>query len=504
MHSSTPGYGQDIDYSRKWYVMAAVAMSIFLATIDGSIVNVALPTLVRDLNTDFPTVQWVVLAYLLTITTLILSIGRLGDMIGKKPIYTAGFVIFTIGSGLCGLAPTIYWLIGFRVLQAIGAAMTMALGMAIVTEAFPPQERGKALGLAGSIVSIGIVMGPVLGGIIIDALGWNWIFFVNLPIGIIGIFMVSRFVPNFKPTGEQRFDYLGATTLFISLMAFLLALTWGQRVGFGAPNILVLFALWLVFLALFFIIEWKASQPMVDLRLFQNSLFSINLITGFMSFVALAGTIILMPFYLENVLGYAPRSVGLLIAVVPITLGISAPISGILSDRYGTRPIAVIGLASMAAGFYAVSTLSLQTSALGYILRFLPVGIGIGVFQSPNNSAIMGSVPRTRLGIASGLLSITRTLGQTVGIAILGALWASRTIFHAGGLLEGGATTAPSAVQVSALQDTFLLVVFLMAAALGLGIWGLAQERRGYRMPEAEQISHSSAKTPHQTVQKSE
>jgi EmrB/QacA subfamily drug resistance transporter len=483
MQQPSPDYGQNIDYSRKWSVMAAVAMGIFLGTIDGSIVNVALPTLVRSLNTDFPTVQWVVLAYLLTITTLMLSIGRLGDMIGKKPIYMGGFVVFTISSALCGLSPTVHWLIGFRVVQAIGAAMMMALGIAIITEAFPPQERGRALGIGGSIVSVGIVVGPVLGGIIVDALSWHWIFYVNLPIGIIGTVMVGRLVPNFKPVGEQRFDYPGAGSLFISLMAFLLALTWGQQVGFGAPQILVLFAIWFVFLVIFLFIEWKSSQPMVDLKLFQNSLFSINLITGFMIFVSIAGTIILMPFYLENILGYAPRSVGLLLAVVPIALGITAPISGSLSDRFGTRSITVIGLAILVFGFYAVSTLNEQTTALGYILRFLPIGLGVGIFQSPNNSAVMGSVPRARLGVASGLLAITRTLGQTVGIATLGALWASRIIYRLGSAPEGGATTAPVAVQVNALQDTFLFVVVLIAVALMLGGWGLLQERRGRRMP---------------------
>src|SRR5262245_40098666 len=172
---------QAVDYSRKWYVMAAVAMSIFLATLDGSIVNVALPTLVRDLNTNFATVQWVVLAYLLTQATLLLGIGRLGDMIGKKPIFNAGFVVFTVGSVLCGLAPSVYWLIGFRVVQAIGAAMTLALGAGIMTEAFPAKERGKALGLIGTVVSVGVVLGPTLGGIIIEAASWHWIFFVNLP-----------------------------------------------------------------------------------------------------------------------------------------------------------------------------------------------------------------------------------------------------------------------------------------------------------------------------------
>ena len=475
---------QPVDYSRKWYVMAAVAMGLFLGTIDGSIVNVALPTLVRAFDTQFAVVQWVVLAYLLTITTLMLSVGRLGDMIGKKPLYATGFVVFTLGSVLCGLAPSVYWLIGFRVLQAIGAAMLMALGMAIVTEAFPPSERGRALGISGTMVSVGIVVGPVLGGLLIGALSWHWIFFVNLPVGIVGTWMVIRFVPVLKPAGGQRFDLVGALTLFLCLMALLMALTLGQQVGFAETIVLALFAASLVLLALFLAIERRIRYPMIDLRLFRDRLFNINLVTGFVIFVCMSGTIILMPFYLENVLGYTPRSVGLLLAIVPIALGITAPISGSLSDRFGPRPIIVGGLLMLLLGFSAVSTLSTGTTALGYVLRFLPIGIGIGTFQSPNNSAVMGAVPRSRLGIASGLLSLTRTLGQTTGIAALGALWATRVLRRAGGTLPAGATSAPAAAQVAGLNDTFTIVVILIALALALAIWGLVQERRSRHLPQ--------------------
>jgi EmrB/QacA subfamily drug resistance transporter len=469
---------QKIDYSRKWYVMAAVAMSTFLATIDGSIVNVALPTLVQDLDADFATVQWVVLAYLLTLATLLLSMGRLGDMVGKKPIYTAGFVVFTTGSVLCGLAPTVYWLIAFRVLQAVGAAMTLALGMAIVTEAFPPSERGRALGLNGTIVSIGIVVGPTLGGVILDSLSWNWIFYVNLPVGILGTLMSLRFVPAFKPAGRQRFDFAGAASLLASLLSLLLALTLGQHLGFTDPRVLILFGLFVAVLAAFITIERRSSQPMIDLNLFQNRLFSINLVTGLITFVSLGGTIILIPFFLQNVLGYDTRQVGLLMATVPLAIGVVAPISGAVSDRIGPRPITVVGLATMLLGFYAMSTLDAQTGTLGYVLRFLPVGVGMGIFQSPNNSAVMGAVPRQRLGIASGLLSVTRTLGQITGIAVLGALWASQVAYHSGAALLGGVTNAPAAAQVAGLHNTFLVVMVLLALGLALSVWGLVQERR--------------------------
>jgi EmrB/QacA subfamily drug resistance transporter len=412
--------------------------------------------------------------------------GRLGDMIGKKSVYITGFIVFTMGSALCGLAPTVYWLIGFRVIQAIGAAMIMGLGMAIITEAFPPSERGKALGIGGAIVSVGIVVGPTLGGVIIDALSWRWIFYVNLPIGIIGTLMALRFVPNFKPSGRQTFDFLGAITLFISLLALLLALTMGQQLGFGDGRILALVGVWLLFLIAFIAIEWRLSQPMIDLRLFRSSLLSINLITGFITFVAIAGSLILMPFYLEDILGYEPHQVGLFMAIVPIGLGVVAPISGSLSDRFGTRRITVIGLILLVLGYLAMSSLSSQTTIAGYILRLIPVGLGMGVFQSPNNSAIMGSAPRERLGVVSGLLSITRTLGQTTGIAILGAFWASRVIAQYGAIPAGGATAAPIDAQVGGLQDTFSAVSVLVALGLGLSVWGLVQERRLRRMAAAE------------------
>jgi Na+/melibiose symporter-like transporter len=257
---------------------------------------------------------------------------------------------------------------------------------------------------------------------LIGALSWRWIFFVNLPVGIVGTWMVLRFVPALKPSGGQRFDLAGALTLFLCLMALLMALTLGQQLGFAETLVLALFGASLAFLVLFLAIERRIRFPMIDLRLFQDRLFNINLVSGFIIFVCMSGTIILMPFYLENVLGYTPRSVGLLLAIVPIALGITAPISGTLSDRFGPRPIIVAGLLMHLLGFLAVSTLSTGTTAVGYVLRFLPIGIGIGTFQSPNNSAVMGAVPRERLGIASGLLSITRTLGQTTGIAALGAL----------------------------------------------------------------------------------
>jgi EmrB/QacA subfamily drug resistance transporter len=456
----------EIDYGRKWLVMAAVGSGIFLSTIDGSIVNLALPTLSRNFGSPFAVVQWVVLAYLLTISTLLLSVGRLGDMAGKKNLYAAGFIIFTIGSMLCGIAPTVYWLIAFRVVQGLGAVMLTALGLAILTEAFPPGERGKALGIGGAVVSVGIVVGPVLGGLIIGAFSWRWIFYVNVPVGIAGTLLAIRYVPGIKPAGGQRFDYAGAVTLFVSLFSLLTALTWGQELGFAHRRTLLLLANAALFAILFVVIERRAKQPMIDFRLFRNGQFSVGLVTGFITFVAIAGTTLLLPFYLENVLGYDPRQVGLLLAVVPISLGVTAPIAGSLSDRLGTRLMTVVGLAVLVVGYYTLSTLDAGTSAAGYILRFLPIGIGMGIFQSPNDSAIMGSATQNQLGMVSGTLAATRTVGQTAGVALLGALWAGRALYYSGTDVIDGATGASAMAQAAALQDTFLITMAMVAAAL--------------------------------------
>ena len=469
---------EPIDYSRKWYVMTAVSLGIFLATIDGSIVNVALPTLTRELHTNFATVQWVVLAYLLTLTTLMLSVGRLADMIGKKPIYMSGFVLFTLASALCGLAPTVGWLIAFRVVQAVGAAMVFALGSAIVTETFPPQERGQALGITGLVVSLGIVIGPTLGGILIKGFSWHWIFFVNVPVGIAGTLLVWRFIAATQPTGRQRFDYGGGLTLFVALLALLLGLTLGQNWGLGDGRVLLLLVTWLDFMVIFVRLERATAQPMIDLGLFRNRLLNVNLLTGLMVFISVAGAIVLIPFYLENMLGYDTRQVGFLLASLPVALGITAPVSGWLSDRLGTRPLTVIGLAVLVIGYYALSSLTGEASVLDFVWRYALIGLGVGIFQSPNNSAVMGSAPRAQLGVVSGLLAMTRTLGQTTGIAVLGALWAGRVFFHEGATLPGGVTMASAAAQVAGLQDTFVAAAFLMFLALCLGVWGLVQSRR--------------------------
>lgn len=457
-------------HKRKWYVMVAVAMGVFLATIDGSIVNVALPTLAIALETEFAWAEWVVLAYLLTVTSLMLGVGRLADMVGKKAIYQLGFVIFVLGSALCGVSPNVGWLIGFRVLQAVGAAMMMALGTAIVTEAFPTEERGKALGVVGLMVSLGIIAGPTLGGLILSSLSWRWIFYVNVPIGLAGIVLVGRYVPARKPQGGQRFDGMGAGLLFWGLLALLVALSLGQGVGFANGLVMGLLLMAAILMGVFIVVELRVSQPMLDLHLFRDALFSVNLLTGFLAFIVSSGTILLMPFYLQNVLGLPPASLGVVMGVVPLLVGLIAPFSGRLSDRVGSRILTTIGLGILLVGYGLVATLGLETSIVGYVLRFAPVGIGLGFFQSPNNSAIMGAAPRNRLGVASGLLSVTRTLGQTTGVALFGSVWASQMRSYTG---MADLALVPVAEQVRALHDVLHVGVGLVLVALLLSLWAL-------------------------------
>ena len=466
-----------VDYSRKWLVMSAVAMALFLETIDISIVNVALPTLVRAFHTDFATIQWVILAFLLTQTTLMMSIGRLGDMVGKKAIMTWGFVVFSLTSMLCGFAPSIGWLIGLRVVQGVAAAMAFALSMGIATEAFPPTERGKALGTIGLLVSVGIVSGPVVGGYLIDALSWEWIFFVNVPIGVLGVFLTQRYVPDIRPVGKQSFDYAGGLIFLVFLLTLLLALTFGQKLGFGNLWIVSLLAISAIFLAGFIWVEWRVNQPVIDLRLFLNSYFSLNLSMRLISFVAFTGVSLMLPFYLEDMQGYSPAQVGWLLAVVSICFGITAPIAGILSDRFGSRVITIVGIIIFLAGSLIVATLNLETSMSGYIIRMVLFGIGMGVFQSPNNSILMGAVPRTQLGVASSLLSVTRTLGRGFGLALIGAAWTGRVMNYVGEWLPGGVTAAPLPAQIAGMQDTLLIISGLIFLALVLGVWGVIRER---------------------------
>jgi EmrB/QacA subfamily drug resistance transporter len=457
--------------------MAAIGAGVLLATIDGSIVNIALPTIRQELGASLPVVQWVAVGYLLTLATLTLGVGRWGDIVGKKKIYTAGFVLFTVASVLCGLAPSIELLIAFRVVQAVGAAMTLALGAAILTEAFPPEERGKALGLIGTFVSAGVITGPVVGGLLIATFDWRAIFFVNLPVGVIGTLLAVRHVPATPPSGGQRFDVLGALSLSAVLLCISLGVTAGQTAGYGSPAILGLFAAAILAGVAFVVVERRAKSPMVQLGLLRNPVLTVSIVSGYLVFVSIAAMFFLLPFYLEGVLGYDTRKTGLALAIAPLVLGAVSPAAGALSDRLGVRRITLTGLVVLGFSTLGFVTFGTDTTFLHFAAVAVPLGLGVGVFQSPNNSAIMGSVPREYGGVGGGLLTMTRLLGQITGVAVMGSLWASRVAARAGGALGGDAASAPPDVQVAGLHDTVLVMVAVVACAVVVGWWGMRRER---------------------------
>jgi EmrB/QacA subfamily drug resistance transporter len=469
-------------HSDRWLVLAAVGSGVFLGTIDGSIVNVALPTLSGHFGVALDQVQWVVLGYLLVVVSLTPAVGRLADMAGRKRLYAAGFVVFTAGSLLCAVANGIWWLVAARFVQAVGGAAITALGSAIVTEAFPPSGRGRALGMIGSIVSIGIIIGPTVGGLILSALSWHWIFLVNLPVGIAGTWLVLRFVPVDVPQRGQRFDLAGAVALFAALSAFLIGLTLEHDRGIGHPAVLALLLGSAATFVLFVALERRVASPLVDLGLLASPQLSISLLTGVMTFVAVAGSAVLMPFYLQGVLHHPIRMVGLLLAVVPVTMGLVAPFAGSAADRFGARLITVCGLAVMTLAIFGIRRIGLATTTADYLVIFVPVGIAFGLFQSPNMSLIMGAAPPRQLGVVSGLASLSRTMGQTIGIATVGALWASRVVARGGEAAAGPSGAAPG-IQVAALHDTYFVLSVLVAAATGLALWALLGSRGASRIP---------------------
>lgn len=476
----------DPAFRQKWLILSAVAVSSLLATIDASIVNVAFPSLVDALDTSFNVIQWVALSYLLTIATLTMAMGRLGDVVGKKKLYVAGLGIFTIGSTLCGLAPNVEALIGFRVLQALGAVLILALGAAILTDGFPPHERGKAFGWFGTAVSAGIVAGPVVGGVLISSLGWRSIFFVNIPVGLVAILLAVRYIPASRQERDQRFDIVGATLMSVAFLALSLALTLGQDLGYGSPWILAGFAVAAAAGMAFVYFELRVDSPMLELRLFRSPMLTVSVTSGYLAFVCLSATFFLLPFYLEGVLGFDVGQVGLLLGVAPLLMGVISPIAGNLSDRLGVRRVTLFGLALIAISYYGFYTFDVNTTAAHFLLITIPLGIGLGAFNSPNNAAIMGSVPVEYTGLGGGLLTITRLLGQISGIAILGSIWAAAVAAANGGSVpEAGASAALPAAQVAGLHITFIVAAVIMTASLLISAWGLRRERLDARASAA-------------------
>ncbi len=399
----------------RWWVTVNISIGVYMSTLDASIVNISLPTIIRSLNTHLTAVAWVVMAYLIMITGCLLVVGRLSDLFGLRRIYLLGYLTFTIGSALCSFSPTIYFLIGSRMLQGLGASALMANGPAILTTAYPEHERGKALGILGSVVSAGFLTGPILGGFLVEHLGWRSIFFINLPIGAMGIYLSSKVLERVEPTGKPRVDLWGALLLFFFVTSLLLFL---NQIGQGsAPLLWVWLFFSLLCFSLFVIVEILSPFPLVDLKLFRRRLFISSLGASFLSFWMSAAHSFVIPFFLQNILGFSPSKVGMLIFPVALTVMVMAPLGGRFSDRFGVRIPTTMGLILTSLTVFSFTFLKPVVRDFDILWRQIVLGIGISFFNPANNSAIIGSLPREKVGLASSFLALSRNLGIVIGVA---------------------------------------------------------------------------------------
>lgn len=440
--------------------------------LDSSIVNIALPTLTHYFQADITVVNWVVTSYLLMITGLVVIFGRLADMYGRKRLYVQGLLLFSLSSALCGAAPTIWTLVAFRCLQGVGAAALLANSAALVTEAFPTNERGRALGMIGSVLAFAVIVGPLLGGFLAEHVGWRSIFYVNVPIGFGGALLAARLLPTTEiRKSEERFDYAGALTLFAFLSCFLFLTS---VLSTPAPQVIIFVPLLLVTIVLavtFFTIETRVKHAVLDLKIFRNRAFSAASLSSFLSFWAVSSISFLLPFYFDRVLLLDPTMSGALLAPVPIILVVVAPLGGHLADRFGVRAICTTGALINCLGLVFLSTLDMNTTRLGVILRLIPFGLGMGLFQPPNNSAMMGAVTANRLGIVSGMISALKNLGSMTGIAVTSLVLSITQLAMMDRLQKLGISSAlagrlsfVSAVRVTALLSAAVCAVVVLTS----------------------------------------
>ena len=408
---------------RKWWVLIAIGTGSFMSALDASVVNTILPVLRTVFNSDVAAIEWVVTVYLLVLSGLLLTFGRLGDLRGHKTIYSWGFSIFVLSSVLCGLAWSAPVLVLFRGLQAIGGAMLASNSSAIVTGNFPPEQRGRAFGLVSTMTYLGLTVGPSLGGWLTHSFGWRTIFYINVPVGALALTLGLVFIPKDSPAeSDQRFDLPGAALFLAALTSLMLGLNKGAEWGWASPKVLGLLAAAGLLVFVFILTENKSNAPMLDLSLFRNPLFSTASVSAILNYICVYSIIFLMPFYLIQGRGFNPAQAGLLLTIQPIIMAISAPISGAMSDRHGSRLPGMIGMGILATGLFILSFLGASSEMWLVGLGLAVCGLGTGTFISPNTSALMGAAPRARQGIASGVQGAARNFGMVVGIGLAGAI----------------------------------------------------------------------------------
>jgi EmrB/QacA subfamily drug resistance transporter len=416
----------------KWIIFFTVSIGTYMAALDSSIVNISMPTITKHFHSDVSTTNWIISTYLLTLSGMILIFGKLSDMISRKVFFTIGLAIFTFSSLTCGLSGSLAALITSRFMQAIGGAMIMSNSPAIITEAFPYRERGKALGAIGTVVALGIMTGAPLGGKIVSILSWPYIFFINIPIGIAGVILSITLLKDKADsvTLYEPFDFLGASLLIVFMITFLLGLNIGAKGSFNLRIVHVLFAVSVISFAAFLIVETKVKNPTMELNLFKNAGFSSTNISSLLAYMTIFMIIFMLPFFLERVKGLKPDVIGAILMTPTFMLFIFSPVFGWVSDKIGHRFLRCLGLSIMALAFFLLSHITETTSIYNIIFILLIYGFGIGMFMPPNNSLLMGSVPKNKLGTAASMLATTRNMGMMMGVASASAIFTYRVKFY--------------------------------------------------------------------------
>lgn len=412
--------------STKWHVFFLVAIGIFMSTLDGSIVNIALPAILKDFDTTLTTTEWVVMIYLLSVTAFLLGFGRLGDLKGRKKIYGYGLVVFSLASLFCAMAPDIRMLIAARLLQGVGAAMIMACTPALIVDAFPVEERGRALGLNGAVVACGLTAGPAIGGVLIKLSSWRMIFYINVPIGLVATLFVFRFLAESRGdrTDDLPFDWPGSLSAAAAIGLFLFAVTHGYDWGYASVSFITTLGASGLFFSVFLFLERQSSAPLLDLTLFQNRLFALPALSGVLLFITLFVMIFLMPFYLMLPAGLSSTAAGQILMVPFAFLFFFSPVSGALSDRIGSRILCTTGMTLLTIGLFSLSRLDGTGDFWTVSWRLSLVGIGTAIFISPNSATVMSSVPPENRGVAGAVVASARNLGMVLGVALAG------TVFH--------------------------------------------------------------------------
>lgn len=450
---------------REWWVLFAVGAGSFAGTLNSSVMNMILPLMRDSFGADLSSIEWVLMAYLLTVSILLLTCGRLGDIWGHKRVYITGLVIFAAASALCSLAPTEGFLIGARTLQAVGGAMIISNSQAILTRSFPPEKRGQLLGMLYTIAYLGILIGPSLGGYLADAFGWRSVFLVNVVIGVVTVALAWVVLPASKAAGaRESFDLVGAAALTIGLGALLLGISKGQDLGWSSVFMggsMITFA---AFAGVFVAVERSKSHPMLDVGLFRNPTFSFATAAAFLTYMCMFAAMFLVPFYLIQGRGLSPGLAGLLFSANPLGMVVTALIAGYLSDRIGSRFLSTLGTGVMAAGLFALHGLGPSSGEAEIVLFLALTGVGNGLFVAPNASTIMGSSPAERQGVAAGIVSTARNLGMVFGVALGGAIFSVQTARRSLVLAD------PQMVFMGAFQDTLLLmaIVALLSTSASL------------------------------------